>query len=269
MVRNLDNPLIMGILNATPDSFSDGGYFFSIENAIKHIETLVTEGADIIDIGGESTRPGSERVPLVEEEKRVLPLLREVKKNFDIKISIDSYKYELQQKACDIGIDYINDVSMLKDKRLAFLSKEFDIPIIIMHTQGDPKTMQMNPEYTTNGVFFDVNEELVKVAEEATELGAKEVILDPGIGFGKTVQHNLSLIRNIERLGDGRYRTLLGLSRKSFINKLNGTEETQERDIETVALHSYTHGKSDIVRVHNVGYHKRAWNLINGLNEVD
>lgn len=255
----------MGVINLTPDSFSDGGKFNKIDSAIARAEEMIEAGADIIDIGGESTRPGSDRLSLEEEKSRVVPVLEELRKRFEIPLSLDSYKYEMAEIGCKAGVSYLNDVSMFSDPRFAELSGKYDVPIIIMHSQGDPKTMQDNPQYSQRGVFYDVNTSLIEKAREAISAGASEIILDPGIGFGKNLEHNLSLIRNIAELGGGKFRTLLGISRKSFIKKAVGTEDTDDRDIETMAIHAYTHGKADIIRVHNVRLHKRMLNMLNAI----
>jgi dihydropteroate synthase len=258
----------MGVLNLTPDSFSDGGKYPNQKTALKKVKQMIEDGADIIDIGGESTRPGSDRVEESVERERVMPVIAEIKKHFDIKISLDSYKYNIAKEALDLGIDYINDVTMLSDIRLAHLSKEYKVPIIIMHSMGGPKNikhMQVDPTYSEKGVVSDVKSKLLEIATKAESEGAVEVILDPGIGFGKTVDHNIELIRNIDSLGNNGHRTLLGISRKSFIKKITGIENAEERDIETMAIHAHTYNNADIIRVHNVGLHRRMINIISRL----
>jgi len=268
MKRNLSKPLIMGVINTTPDSFTDGGLYTSTDKVLRRVEEMIKSDVDIIDLGGESTRPGSERVSEEEEAQRVLPSIREIRKRFDIPLSIDTYKYNIAREACDLGVKYINDVSMLADDRLAKLSGSYSIPIIIMHSNGDPKTMQLNPSYSEKGVFYDVNSILIDRAMKAKDNGAHEVILDPGIGFGKTLDHNLRLIKRISELGNDRFRTLLGISRKSFIKAAVGIEDVNERDIETMAIYAYTYGKTDIIRVHNVELHTRMSKILNSLSQA-
>ncbi len=192
-------PLVMGILNVTPDSFSDGGKFFKFSDALRRGLSMVEEGADIIDIGGESTRPGSEPVPLEEERRRVIPLIKKLCEEIDVPISIDTYKPEVAREALEAGAEIINDIYGLRQEGMLELVKEAKVSVVIMHMQGVPKDMQKNPTYTevVSEICFFLKER-AKLAEECG-LSKEEIILDPGIGFGKTLQHNLSIL---SRLGE-------------------------------------------------------------------
>lgn len=246
-------PKIVGILNVTPDSFSDGGMFVEPKVGITWGIQLLRDGADIIDIGGESTRPGSEAVSVGEEIRRVLPVIEGLKKEIpNAVISIDTMKYEVAEKAVALGASIINDVSGLQnDIRLAELAAKHDCSLIVMHMQGTPKTMQLNPQYD------NVVEEIFKFLEEkihiAKSFGVKNIIADVGIGFGKTVEHNWELLRNFERFYDLGVPLMLGISRKSFIGKTLNIESPLERDVPTALLHSLLlKYRIDYIRVHNV-----------------
>ena len=246
-------PKIMGILNVTPDSFSDGGKFFNPEIATQYALQMIEDGADIIDIGGESTRPGAAVVSLEDELNRTIPIIREIKRlKPETQISIDTTKYEVAKQAVEGGANIINDISGLKsDVRLAELAAEYSVSLCIMHIQGTPRTMQSNPVY--ENVVQDVYNFLNKQTELATSLGVKDVICDVGIGFGKTIEHNLELLRNLDKFKSLGTKLLLGISRKSFIGKLLNIEKPEERDVATTLIHSILlKNDIDIIRVHNV-----------------
>ena len=202
----------MGVLNVTPDSFSDGGKFNRLDLALKHIDSMVENGADIIDIGGESTKPGSDPVSIDEELNRVIPIINEVKKtNNDILISVDTYKSVVAKEAIKAGVVIINDISGLAfDEDMAPLLAKNDIPVIIMHIQGKPKTMQQNISY--NDLINDIKKYFKKRCDHAIKSGIKKsnIILDPGIGFGKTFNHNYKLLKNLEIFKDMSYPILIG-----------------------------------------------------------
>lgn len=253
-------PKIMGIVNVTPDSFSDGGDYYSTDKALKHSIQLIDDGADIIDIGGESTRPGALEVSIEDEVNRVVPLVKEIRKNElynNIEISIDTTKYEVAKQSLEAGANYINDISGLNfDARLAELSGEYKVPIIVMHMQGVPRTMQANPYY--ENAVEDVYNYLAEKIKQAGDLGAYKIIADIGIGFGKSVEHNWELLKHHKRFEDLGVELLLGISRKSFINKAFDIEIPKDRDLETVLIHSILlRDKIEYIRVHNVAYHKR------------
>ncbi len=261
-------PKIIGVLNVTPDSFSDGGLFSHTKAAIIWGLKLLEDGADILDIGGESTRPGSEPVSITEELKRVLPVIEGIKKEKpDAIISIDTKKYEVASESIKAGATIINDTSGLQnDVRLAYLAAEKNCTLIIMHIKGTPKTMQINPTY--QNVVEEVFDFLMNKIDFARQLGVNSVIADPGIGFGKNVEHNWELLRNIPNFYQLKVPLLLGLSRKSFIGKTLGIENPIERDDPTLILHSLLlNFQVDFIRVHNVKQFQMLKILYNKLYE--
>jgi len=222
---SLEKTQIMGILNVTPDSFSDGGKYFSLEKAIAHAEKMVNEGADIVDIGGESTRPGAESVPLEEELRRVIPVVENLAKKIKVLVSIDTYKSEVAKRALDSGAQMVNDISGLRfDPQMVKIVSEYQVPVVIMHMKGTPKNMQDNPEYT------DVVDEIYNFFSERVNFALNSAVkkesiyLDPGIGFGKTVEHNLEILRRLNEFHSLDCPLVLGTSRKSFIGKILETE---------------------------------------------
>jgi dihydropteroate synthase len=258
---------IMGILNVTPDSFSDGGKYFSKERAIDRAIQMIDEGADIIDVGGESTRPGSEPVPLEEELRRVIPVISEISKRTKIPISIDTYKSEVARQALDNGAVIVNDISGLRfDKRMVDVVSEYNSGIVIMHIKGRPKTMQINPEY--NDVISEIYSYLSDSVQIAKSRGIEKIIIDPGIGFGKRQVDNLEIIRRLREFKSLGYPILIGVSRKSFIgNILNlPVEERLEGTLAAVAI-SIWNG-ANIVRVHDVKEIKRVVKIIDAIKEI-
>ncbi|KJE27076.1 dihydropteroate synthase [Geobacillus kaustophilus] len=238
--------LIMGIVNVTPDSFSDGGRFYDVENAVKHAKRLVAEGADIIDIGGESTRPGADPVPLDEELRRVIPAVKAIAKAVSVPISIDTYKAEVARQAMEAGAHIINDVWGAKaDPDMARVAAAYDAPIILMHNRRDMAYRDL-----ISDMIADLKES-IRIVKEA---GVKDesIILDPGIGFAKTVEHNLEVMRRLDEFAALGYPLLLGTSRKRFIGHVLGVpvEERVEGTGATVCL-GIMKGVH-IVRVHDV-----------------
>lgn len=247
---------IMGILNVTPDSFSDGGKFLAFESAIKHAEEMITEGADIIDIGGESTRPGADAVSEENELSRVIPIIKELRSNFsDIVISIDTYKSKVAKKALENGADIINDISGLRfDPEMVNVVADFDVPVVIMHIKGTPKDMQRNP------VYEDLIKELLEYFNERIDAlnkhGIEQIIIDPGIGFGKELDDNLQIIKYLKAFTIFGLPILIGTSRKSFIGHITG-EPIEERLTGTLAANSIALvNGANILRVHDVKPHK-------------
>lgn len=246
-------PLVMGILNVTPDSFSDGGKYNNSQKAIDRASKMEDEGADIIDIGGESTRPGAEQVDIKEELNRVIPVIEGVRQNSNIIISIDTYKSVVADKAISAGANIINDVSGLRfDNNMAHIASEAKVPIIVMHMLGNPQNMQNDPFYS------NLMEELITFFKERVEvlisngINTKNIILDPGIGFGKTVEHNFTIIRELNRIVDLGFPVLIGPSRKSFIgNTLNLPPEDRIEGTAAAVTAAIMNG-SRIVRVHDV-----------------
>jgi dihydropteroate synthase len=256
---------IMGILNVTPDSFSDGGDFLNIQDAMNHVEDMINNGADIIDVGGESTRPNSEEITAQEEILRAIPVIEEIHRNFpDITISIDTTKYAVALAALDNGATIVNDISGLgNDPKIAELVARFNAGLIIMHIQGNPKTMQLNPQY--NNVVEEVFISLKSKIGLARRIGAENIWADVGIGFGKTLEHNLELLRNLDYFHKLDVPLALGISRKAFIGKILNIDDAKQRDVATALLHSLLINKNiDIIRVHNVKY----LNQLRILNEI-
>jgi dihydropteroate synthase len=248
-----ERTLVMGIVNVTPDSFSGDGVP-DADAAVRRAWRLVEDGADIVDIGGESTRPGSQPVPVDEEMRRVLPVIeRLMAQNFPAPISVDTYKPEVAKRALEAGACIVNDIFGLRQPGMLELVAERRCAVVIMHMQGTPQTMQLNPTYTD--CVGEIAEFLRQQAEAAQRVGLPKdrIIVDPGIGFGKTVEHNLEILRRLRELKALGYPVLVGTSRKSFIGKVLGIEVPAERvwgTAATVAI-AIANG-ADIVRVHDV-----------------
>jgi len=245
--------VVMGVLNVTPDSFSDGGRFFNTDKAIEQGLQMAADGAAIIDVGGESTRPGSAPVSDDEQIKRVVPVIKALCEKIEVPISIDTYKLEVAKAALEAGAGMINDITALSDERMAELAAKHDVPVVLMHIQGTPATMQTEPKY--EDVVGEVLQFLLERAERAEDAGIdrKKIFIDPGIGFGKTLEHNLLLLRNINKFVAAGYRALIGTSRKSFIGKLTGKEKPDERIFGTAATVALCAASGvSIVRVHDV-----------------
>ena len=254
-------PQIMGILNVTPDSFSDGGQFLEPEQALQQAQTMIIDGADIIDIGGESTRPGSQRVSVAEQIQRVLPVIEAIHGMYpDIPISIDTTRAEVAEAAMKAGAGIINDISAGRDDPglLSVAAKKI-CPCILMHMKGAPETMQDNPDYVD--VVSEVLNFLLGRAEAAMNAGIRKenIILDPGIGFGKNREHNLQLLANLEQLVATGYPVLLGASRKRFMGSLSGAEQPRDRVSATCATTALGVAAGvRIFRVHDVLENRQA-----------
>lgn len=219
---SLDSPIVMGILNCTPDSFSDGGSFDSHDRAIAHAEQMISDGAMIIDVGGESTRPGAAPVSPTEEQARVIPVIRELAKRSSIPISIDSYHAETAQRALDAGAMIINDITALRgDAQMASVAAKSGAPVILMHMLGTPQTMQQSPSYTNAvGEIIAFFQERITFAEQQG-IAPEKIIIDPGIGFGKRLEDNLALLGHLSEFTALGKAVMIGLSRKSFIQKID------------------------------------------------
>ncbi|MBN2372169.1 dihydropteroate synthase [bacterium] len=251
--------MIMGILNVTPDSFSDGGLFLDSGKAIDQAVKMWEQGADIIDIGGESTRPGAEPVPVDEEIQRVVPLAKDIINKIPIPVSVDTYKFEVAERVLDIGAHIINDISGLRfDKRMPGLLSRFNSPVVVMHIKGTPRDMQENPAYTDLvGEIKAYLEEGIRMAT-GDGLEREQVIVDVGIGFGKTVSHNLELINRLDEFHKLGCPILIGPSRKSFIGKVLNLP-VQDRLEGTAAAVAIAISRGvHIVRVHDCGTMKRV-----------
>ena len=262
-VFDLKRPLLMGILNITPDSFSDGGKYLTLSEALKRAHEMIEEGADIIDIGGESTRPGSEPVSADEELKRIAPIIEALKKDSNITISVDTYKPEVMREVIDMDVAMINDVFALTQPGAIDIIKKSNVGICLMHMQGTPKTMQVNPTY--QNVVREVQSFLKVRADLLINEGIDKsrIILDPGFGFGKTFEHNIQLLQGLESFQSLKLPLLVGLSRKSFIRKiLNGKHDDHLSGSISAAIFSVLKG-AKILRVHDVKETKSALKIIN------
>ncbi len=248
----LDRTLVMGVLNVTPDSFSDGGKFFEPEVAIDHGVEMAEQGADMIDVGGESTRPYSDPVPPEEELKRVRPVVEELLQRIDVPISIDTRRPNVAREMVELGAQMVNDVSGLRDEEMISTVADLNVPVVIMHMLGTPRTMQEKPEY--KDVMGEICAYLRGQVENAVSGGIRRenIIVDPGIGFGKTVEHNLEIIRRLGELRSLGLPVLIGTSRKSFIGKILNADETQRTEGSLAAMVSSLLNGANIVRVHDV-----------------
>ncbi len=245
--------VVMGVLNVTPDSFSDGGQFFDTDKAIEHGIKMAADGAAIIDVGAESTRPSSEPVLVDEQIRRVIPVIEALCKRIKVLISIDTYNVQVAEAALEAGAAMINDITALSDERMGELTAEQQVPVVLMHMQGTPATMQIEPKY--KDVVGEVLQFLLKRAKRAEQFGIpkERIFIDPGIGFGKTLEHNLELLRNIDKFVAADYRVLIGTSRKSFIGKITGEENPADRIFGTAASVALCVAAGvSIVRVHDV-----------------
>lgn len=258
---NLDTQSIqiMGIVNTTPDSFYDGGRFYEKEKAVEHALRLAEEGAEIIDIGGESSRPGAQPVSEEEELRRVIPVIEGLRRRSGIPISVDTYKSKVAEKAIEAGANIVNDISALRmDRRMVEVVKKYKVAIVLMHMQGTPSTMQVNPSYEdVLKEIFDFLKERVDFASR-NGIAFERIIIDPGIGFGKRLEHNLLILRHLERFKALNRPVLIGVSRKSFIGQILNLpeEERLEGTISAICL-SIMKG-ANILRVHDVKEVRRA-----------
>ncbi len=254
-----DGPLLMGILNVTPDSFSDGGRYDALDAAVARAEEMATEGAAVIDVGGESTRPGADPVPLDVELKRVIPVIQTLASRLpSLPISVDTTKAEVARLSLEEGASLVNDVSALGDPWMPAILRDHDVPVVLMHRRGDSRTMQICPTYK------DVVAEILAFFEErlafaaAQGLRRERFLLDPGIGFGKTTDHNLEILRRLPEFRRLGLPVVVGVSRKSFLGRILGGEETpaplSERAEGSLAAHLWAADRgADILRVHDVG----------------
>lgn len=257
---------VMGILNVTPDSFYDGGWHFDSKKAQNRVEQMIAEGAEIIDVGGESTRPGSKSVSIEEELERVIPVIDFIKSISDVPISIDTQKAEVARKAVEAGACVVNDVGGLRNSDMIQAVAEMKVPVIIMHMQGTPENMQKNPSY--DDTVPDVKnwlEERIKAAE-MTGIKRSDVIVDPGIGFGKNLKHNLEILGGLDDFRNMAGGVVLGASRKSFIGFLTGAEDSDRLTGSLAAAMIGATAKVDLVRVHDVKETRKAIDTINALD---
>ncbi|MBW1981549.1 MAG: dihydropteroate synthase [Deltaproteobacteria bacterium] len=260
----------MGVINVTPDSFSDGGEFYQIEQAIRQGELLASQGADLLDVGGESTRPFSEPVPLQEELRRVIPVIAELAKRLTIPISVDTAKAEVARAALEVGATVINDITALRaDPEMSKVAAAANVPVVLMHMQGTPRTMQKNPRY--DALLAEIISFLQERVQYACAAGIdrKQLLIDPGIGFGKTVRHNLLLLKHLDALTVLQLPILLGTSRKSFIGAVLDKEVTErEPGSWATACVGILHG-AHILRVHEVEICRQLADMVDTVLHAD
>ena len=258
---SLDSPLVMGIINITPDSFYDGGRYISQQAAIKHSEKLIAEGADIVDLGAASTRPGAEDVGPDEELKRLLPVLEHIIKNHpNIPVSIDTFHASVAEETIKKGASLVNDITGGADPDMYKIAGHYKVPYVLMHIQGTPRTMQVEPHY--EDVVEDVYQYFTDRIKKLRAAGVEQIIIDPGFGFGKTVEHNYTLLRHLDRFKDFGLPIMAGLSRKSMINKILKTKPenalTGTISLNTLALLQ----GAQILRVHDIKDAKQVIQLV-------
>lgn len=252
----LDRTLLMGVVNVTPDSFSDGGQFLDAAQAVEHAKRLIEEGADILDVGAESSRPGSDPVSDDEEWARLEPVLDAVLSSTGVPVSVDTYKAATARRALERGAHMINDITGLTDPALTELVASYGVPAVIMHMKGRPKTMQDDVHY--DDVVAEVKSFLAGRAQRAVQAGVSQVILDPGIGFGKTAGHNLQILRRLSEFAELPYPLLVGPSRKSFLGSLTGAAVGERLEATLAAVTAAVLGGANIVRVHDVKQCRQA-----------
>jgi len=260
---------IMGVVNVTPDSFSDGNKYMAVETAVQHAKQLIADGATVLDIGGESTRPGATPVPAEEELDRVLPVIKQLATETDALISIDSYKPEVVDEALKAGAHIANDISGGRHREMFTVCAEHGVPLIIMHMRGEPLSMQKNPHY--DDAEKEIFNYLLEQANAAIKAGVPSVMLDPGIGFGKRLDDNFALLSNLNNLACHGFPVLLGASRKRTIEMIEGLKtKAADRDAGSIALHLYGRDQNvAMIRVHNVREHAQALRVWQALREYE
>ena len=268
-ILKLDVPRVMGIVNVTPDSFSDGGAHFDADAAIAHGLKLAEEGADLLDIGGESTRPGAQEISVEEELRRVIPVIERLARDTALPISIDTSKPEVMRAAVEAGAGMINDVYALRREGALDAAAQLRVPVVLMHMQGEPRTMQVQPEY--DDVVGEVHRFLAEriFAAEMAGVARRNIVVDPGFGFGKTTAHNLQLLAQLRRFTELGVPVLAGMSRKKSIGELTGHEDPRERVFGSVAAHLIAaQNGAMLLRVHDVAATVDAlkvWNAVAAL----
>ena len=262
-------PLVMGILNVTPDSFSDAGRFFESNAALQQAREMVAAGADIIDVGGESTRPGANQLSAEEEIDRILPTIEKIKEELNVLVSIDTTKADVARLAVEEGgADLVNDISALQfSEHMAATVAELNVPVVLMHIKGTPENMQKDPFYAD--VVNEINDYFQQRIDFALSHGIKKekIILDPGIGFGKRLEDNITIIKNLKRFGEFDLPILIGVSRKSFLGQLSGEKIPEKREVETITANimAVLNGAA-IIRVHDVAQAVKALKILKVLS---
>ncbi|MBF90069.1 MAG: dihydropteroate synthase [Candidatus Marinimicrobia bacterium] len=259
----------MGVLNFTPDSFSDGGKFFSKESALDHVAQMIEEGADIVDVGGESSRPGAEPVSEIEELKRVVPIIEEIASRFSVPISIDTYKASVAKTCIEMGASIINDISAMRfDPKMIKVAKDSNAFLILMHMKGNPKNMQDLPDY--NDVISDILSFFKERIHEIKngKIDINKIIIDPGIGFGKSIMHNYTIIRDLKKLDVFDVPIIIGTSRKSFLGKTLNLPEMERLEGTAASITAAVLNGARIVRVHDVKEMKRVVKVTDSIKNI-
>jgi len=264
---NFEKTIIMGVLNLTPDSFSDGGMFLDLDKAVEHGKQMVKDGADIVDIGGESSRPGSMPVSEKEELKRVKPVIQKLVKEIKVPISIDTYKPNVAKECLNLGASIVNDITGLRNKEMIKVVAKYNVPVVIMHMKGMPKNMQENPVY--QDVVQEIKEFLEERINEAKKSGINDIIIDPGIGFGKTTEHNLQILKRLNEFKTLGYPILVGPSRKSFIGNITGLPVNERLEGTLASISIAIINGANIIRVHDVKECKRAAQIADAINSIN
>jgi dihydropteroate synthase len=277
---NEKNVLVMGVLNVTPDSFSDGGKFVDVEKAVQHAQFMIQQGADIIDVGGESSRPGSDPVSEEEELQRVLPVVQRLVQESKVQegntlFSIDTYKPKVAEACLQAGVHIVNDINGLRNPEMIEVvaehntqHKQSPVPVIIMHMLGNPKTMQVQENITYDDVVEDIKMFFKERIQAAKAAGIQDIILDPGIGFGKTVEHNLQILKRLGEFRELGCPLLMGSSRKSFIGKLTGAEVDDRLPGSIASMTVAVLNGASIVRVHDVQETKQAVQVVQAIRDA-
>ncbi len=263
-------PIVMGILNITPDSFSDGNEYNDLSKSLKYVHKMIKQGASIIDVGGESTRPGAEQISIQEELDRILPVIKSIRENSTITISVDTRNAEVAEKAILAGANIVNDISALRhdENMLKVLQKYQDVGIILMHMQGKPETMQQNPAYA------DVVSEIVSFFKERIDyclingICSDRIMIDPGIGFGKNLEHNLSILANLEAFKVLGLPIVMGASRKRFINDISPSDPSERLGGSLGTTLLALEAGIDVVRVHDVHEHVQFLNILKSVKDA-
>jgi dihydropteroate synthase len=259
-----ERTVIMGILNVTPDSFTDGGMFFDVASAVARAKEMMSQGADIIDIGGESSRPGAKPVSAEEEIRRVLPVIKKILSESEVPISVDTYKPQVAEECLKAGALIINDITGLRNEEMIKVCAKYRASVIIMHMKGNPETMQDAPKY--EDIIAEIMAFFKDRIEAAEKAGITKIMLDPGIGFGKTLEHNIEIMRRLSEFRDLGYPLMIGTSRKSFIKKLTDAKTNQELlpgTLATVCLSVM--GGVDVIRVHDVAECRKALDVVDAV----
>ncbi len=261
-----EKTLIMGVLNITPDSFSDGGVFNTVDTAVAHGKKMVSDGADLIDIGGESSRPGSEPLSEKEELARILPVVTRLVEEISVPISIDTYKPLVADICLKAGAHLINDIAGLTNPAMRKVVAEHNVPVVLMHMLGTPKIMQQKPVY--QDVLGEITSFFQKQIATAHKIGIQQIIIDPGIGFGKTVEHNLQILKHLETFKSLGCPILIGPSRKSFIGTITGLPVNERLEGTIAAITMAIMNGANIVRVHDVKECRRAIQVVDAIRGV-